>query len=179
MADCGVCDTSPGESPALAVGQGRRRRRPRAPRPSWRRRRGGSVTSPPRVLRGKPQIPRGIGRGRRSCVACLLGPRLGCSTGQGDQWIQMMVGGGELRLRLGGARQSDRCGCRSGGSGFRLALRSSPPCWVSVMVARVAWPLTHFGVWPWGRCGCRSGGSGFALRLPPLCWCRLWFARAT
>ena len=48
------------------------------------------------------------------------------------------------RHRLGGARPWGRRGCRSGGSG-RLALRLTPPCLVSALVARATWSSAKIG----------------------------------
>ena len=72
--------------------------------------RGGALASTPGFLRGKPQILRGIGRGRL-CAAYLLGPRLGCSAGQRDKWSELVVGGGVQLVCLG---FGDQAGATSG-----------------------------------------------------------------
>ena len=89
---------------------------------------------------GETLIRLGIGRGRRSCVAYLLGPRLGCPTGRRDQWCELVLTvASSLCHRLGGARPRGRRRCWSGGSGL-----SPPPCCVEVFECRL-WLLGRRG----------------------------------
>ena len=107
----------------------------------------------------RSRVVAGSGEGGAPASLASWGLALDVPPARGTSGFRWWLAAASLRLRLGGARQSDRCGCRSGGSGFRLALRSSPPCWVSAMVARVTWSSTRLGR------GNRSGVDGFGFFL--------------
>ena len=90
-----------------------------------------------------------------SCVACLLGPRLGCSTGQWDLW---RAGGWRRRVLVFGL------GVRGPGAG--VDVRAAAPGFASAVLRMTERRLRMFQL------------RFIASRLPPPCcvevvWCRL------
>ena len=71
----------------------------------------------------------------------------------------MVVGGGEFRLRLGGAWPWGRRGCRSRGFGFHLR-RATFRLWSIDFGRWGVFVVGSYGAQPWGWRGCRNGGSG-------------------
>ena len=67
---------------------------------------------------GNPRSLAGSGEGGAPASLASWGLALDVPPARGTSGFRWWLAAASLRLRLGGARQSDRCGCRSGGSGF-------------------------------------------------------------